>query len=236
MHASPAVSHFYLPCPFTLIFSPVRMQVSLVSRQKYACRDKTFVSTKYFCHDSRDKYVFVTTKHVFCRDKIMQVLFLSRQSFCRDKRDKYLSRQAYFCRDRRSRDKTYTSLCLSISVFVSVSLSVPVCLCLSLSFSLSVCHTRGWLGSKHQITISLSFSLSLSLTPSVPACPPPPPPPCSVYCWWFPSWNMWYLLLVVFRWNVNIGIACCWPSLTWLPLLLAVFCPESSEICRRMYL
>ena len=39
-----------------------------LSRQKQACRDKTFVATKYVC---RDKITFVATKDVFCvcRDK-----------------------------------------------------------------------------------------------------------------------------------------------------------------------
>ena len=71
-----------------------------------------------FC---RDRHVFVATRHVFCRDKIMQVSLLSRQKFCRHKHvsvatniccdiflvnkhdfvaTKVLSRQAYFCRDK----------------------------------------------------------------------------------------------------------------------------------------
>ena len=37
-------------------------QTRLLSRQKYACRDKTFVATKdVFCHD---KHVFVATKMI----------------------------------------------------------------------------------------------------------------------------------------------------------------------------
>ena len=70
--------------------------------------------------NTRDKDVFVATKHVFCRDKNMLVAtnFLSRQNYvCRDKdvfvvtkllsrqifvaTNMLLSRQAYFCRDKR---------------------------------------------------------------------------------------------------------------------------------------
>ena len=57
-----------------------------LSRQNYACRDKTFVATKYFCGNKtfvatnicRDKHVFVSTS-----------IFLSRQAYfcvCRDKK------------------------------------------------------------------------------------------------------------------------------------------------------
>ena len=62
-----------------------------LSRQKYACRDKTFVATNVFittniCHNKHnfvetkknvttkdkfchDKHMFVMTKHIFCRNK-----------------------------------------------------------------------------------------------------------------------------------------------------------------------
>ena len=48
-----------------------------LSRQKYACRDKSFVVTK----------LFVVTKHVFCRHKSMLAAtkVLSPQNFCPDK-------------------------------------------------------------------------------------------------------------------------------------------------------
>ena len=62
---------------------------------------------------------------------------------------------------------TFSSLCLCLCLSLSVCLSV----CLSLvTFppSLSPWYNRtGWLGVKHQLTLSLSFSLSLSLFVSV---------------------------------------------------------------------
>ena len=80
----------------------------LLSQQKYACCDKTFVVTKHvFCHNKsmqtniccdrsfvltkifcRSKHTFVMTKDVFCRDKHMFVATntcLSQQKFCHDK-------------------------------------------------------------------------------------------------------------------------------------------------------
>ena len=61
----------------------------LLSRQKYACRDKHILSRlAYFC---REKHVFVASK-IFFRTNII------------------LSRQAYFCRDKRcilSQQKLY---------------------------------------------------------------------------------------------------------------------------------
>ena len=41
-------------------------QVSFLSRQKYACRDKTFVATKYFCCD----ITFVATSILLLRQKM----------------------------------------------------------------------------------------------------------------------------------------------------------------------
>ena len=83
----------------------------LLSQRKYAWRDKTMiVTTKYFCHICRILIIFVTTKHVFCRDKIMQVSFLLRQNVCHDKtvsHDErflmtsiFLSQQEMFCCDK----------------------------------------------------------------------------------------------------------------------------------------
>ena len=43
-----------------------RDKTRLLSRQKYACRDKTFCTVQRFC---RKKHTFVATKHVFCPDK-----------------------------------------------------------------------------------------------------------------------------------------------------------------------
>ena len=83
----------------------------LLSQQKYACRNKTFVATKLclrqrFCHD---KHTFVATKKgVFlrqtrvCRDKskFRTTNDLARQNcVCRDKI--CLLRQACFCCDKR---------------------------------------------------------------------------------------------------------------------------------------
>ena len=73
----------------------------LLSRQKYACRDKrNFVTANI----SRDKHVFVTTKLFFSTS-----ILLSRQkTFCRDKimllaTNIIFSRQIYFRRDKTSR-------------------------------------------------------------------------------------------------------------------------------------
>ena len=86
---------------------------------------------------------------------------------------------------------------LSLSLMLRL-LSLSLCLCQFLSLSLSFClclslspwyNCSGWLGVKHQVTLSLShlsfscfnFSLSLSQAPgsisSFPLLPPPPPPP-----------------------------------------------------------
>ena len=98
---------------------------------KYHWRELPQVS---FCRDrslSQHKYVFVTTKHVFRREKNMIVatkiiMFvatntcLSRQTFCLDKHTfvvkkdvatNILSRQAYFCREKRRVccDKTFAA-------------------------------------------------------------------------------------------------------------------------------
>ena len=65
--------------------SIIFVRTKVLSWQKYACRNKSFVVTSL--HLSRqtcvghDKSKFVTTKHVFCRDKSM----LSWQLFCCDK-------------------------------------------------------------------------------------------------------------------------------------------------------
>ena len=75
----------------------------LLSQQKYACCDKTFVSTKnYVCHDK----TFVATKLCLyatniCHDKS----FVTTKIFLRDKHNfvatKLVSQHAYFCRDKR---------------------------------------------------------------------------------------------------------------------------------------
>ena len=57
---------------------------------------ESFLSRQKSCGDKR---VFVTTKHVFCRDKSM--LVLSWQNYvCRDKR-RVLSRQKRVCREKK---------------------------------------------------------------------------------------------------------------------------------------
>ena len=85
----------------------------VLSRQKYACRDKLLLRQTYFCRDKS----FVATN--ICSDKSNSVtkICLSRQIFCRlkhvfvatiifsyDKHDfvatNVLSRQAYLCRDK----------------------------------------------------------------------------------------------------------------------------------------
>ena len=48
-----------------------RDKTRVLSRQKYACRDKGFVATKV---PSGQIHVFVATKHVFCRDKSILVI------------------------------------------------------------------------------------------------------------------------------------------------------------------
>ena len=75
-------------------------QNTLLSQQKYACRDETnFVGTNMclsrqnFC---LDKHTFVATKDVFCRDKHVFVA----TKVC-------LSRQTSFCRDKYFRDKSF---------------------------------------------------------------------------------------------------------------------------------
>ena len=72
----------------------------VLSQPQYACRNKTFVATdkrnfvatEYFCHDQ----TFVATSICVCRDNF----FLSRQAyFCCDKRC-VLSRQKRVCHDK----------------------------------------------------------------------------------------------------------------------------------------
>ena len=75
-----------------------------------------FISTNVLSRETRvcrDKHVYITTKHVFCRDKSMlvatklhdKIMFvmtkrLSRQTFVFVS-TKDVSRQAYFCRNKR---------------------------------------------------------------------------------------------------------------------------------------
>ena len=81
----------------------------LLSRQKYACRDKTFLATSIFLSRQR---LFVTTKHVFYRNK--HVFVATKCVFCRDKSllvaTKRATNQQKFCRDKRCvcRDKSNT--------------------------------------------------------------------------------------------------------------------------------
>ena len=68
-----------LPDP-TLFFKTILFRLHkthLLSQQKYACRDKTFVMPKIFCHDKHNfvatkvlswQSYFVVTKDLFCRD------------------------------------------------------------------------------------------------------------------------------------------------------------------------
>ena len=100
-------------------------QVSFLSRQNaYFCHDKTHLLSrqKYACRDKNNKHVFFVTNicrskrfcpgkkyflaaKIFCRDKhyfVATNIILSRQTlFCRDKHNcvatKVLSRQAHFC-------------------------------------------------------------------------------------------------------------------------------------------
>ena len=73
-----------------------------VSRQKYTCRDKTFVSTNICRH-----------KHVCLSHKSM--LVATNTCIGRDKHNfvatKVLSRQAYFCRDKRCMLSPQTRVC-----------------------------------------------------------------------------------------------------------------------------
>ena len=78
-------------------------QVSFLSRQKYACRDKTFRAT----NTCLSQQICVSTnilsrQNIFCRDKhnFVSTKVLSRQAyFCCDKR-RLLSRQTRVCRDK----------------------------------------------------------------------------------------------------------------------------------------
>jgi len=72
----------------------------LMSRQKYACRNETFVTTK-LCLLQQN--IFVMTKHIFCHDKIMQVPFLcDKHAFVMTK---VLLWQTWFCCDKFCQDK-----------------------------------------------------------------------------------------------------------------------------------
>ena len=73
-----------------------------MSRQKYACRDKTFVATNIIL--SRQNFTRVTTKQDTCLSHKTFVATKDVLSVCRDKR-KCLSRQT-------------TKLCLSRQIFV----------------------------------------------------------------------------------------------------------------------
>ena len=73
-----------------------RDKTRLLLRQKYACRDKTFVVTKTLvCRDKR----FVATSIILARQMTCFVKYLSRQEYF-VMTIIILSRQAYFCRDK----------------------------------------------------------------------------------------------------------------------------------------
>ena len=91
-----------------------RDKTRLLSRQKYACRDQTFVATKLWLRFCRDKHTFVTTKDVF-RDKsklvmIKVIMFVPtniyrEKSFvvtkiCLLRQDTFLATKDVFCRDK----------------------------------------------------------------------------------------------------------------------------------------
>ena len=82
----------------------------LLSQQKYACRNKTVVTTNV-CHD---KHHFVATKVLsrktyFFRD---QRSVLSRQNMC-------LSRQKYACRDKKNNNKLHNKTSVMTSTLLS---------------------------------------------------------------------------------------------------------------------
>ena len=68
---------------FVLLLTQTRVctnKTRLLSRQKYACLDKTFVATNTIMFVAtdifRDKHNFVATKDVFCGDKDMSPLLM----------------------------------------------------------------------------------------------------------------------------------------------------------------
>ena len=89
----------------TILSRVCRDKTRLLSRQKFACRDKTFVVTNIFC---RDKIMFVSTnvlcvlRQIFCHDKYTFVA--TKVMFCKYKgklaATKLLLRQNYVCRDK----------------------------------------------------------------------------------------------------------------------------------------
>ena len=87
-----------------------RYKTRLLSRQKYACN----LSDTHFCSD---KHVFVTTN--IYRDKS----FAAIKIFCRLKHNfvttKCLSRQAYFCRDKRCVLSQQTRVCHDKMILVA---------------------------------------------------------------------------------------------------------------------
>ena len=88
-----------------------------LSRQKYACRDKTFVATKFYLSQQirvcRDKHTFSCEKRrvLSLQTRVKKIV---ATNICRNKHvfvaTTVLSRQAYFCRDKGrvlSRQKQY---------------------------------------------------------------------------------------------------------------------------------
>ena len=83
----------------------VATKTRLLSRQKYACRDETFVATNINLVVATNtcflKQNFCREKHNFCRDKHVfdaTKVSLSRQEFCRETTN--------ICHDKNNRQKT----------------------------------------------------------------------------------------------------------------------------------
>ena len=71
----------------------------LLSRQIFVAVNIVLSQQKFY----RDKHVFVTTKHIFCRDKVFKCYFCCDKSFVATNTciNIILLRQTYFCRDKR---------------------------------------------------------------------------------------------------------------------------------------
>ena len=91
----------------------------LLSRQRYACHDQTFVATK-LCLLYVNKIIFVAT-NIF-RNKHMFVT----KNICRNKYNfvatKVLSQQAYFCRDKRRVLSQLTCVCRDKNMLVATNI------------------------------------------------------------------------------------------------------------------
>ena len=88
------------------VFCRKKKKKVCLSRQNYFCFDKKLFF--FFC---RYKHTFVATKDVFCRDIILsQHIFVATN---------VLSRQAYFCRNKRRVLSPQTHVCHDKHVFVA---------------------------------------------------------------------------------------------------------------------